>query len=103
MADIGEDFTLFEILAILIAIGGLGYGAWYLYNQIAGNSGDTNDPTTGQSNGPLNALSNAIFPESFPGGGEVTGSAETFTGAVSETVSDPIGTLKSIFGIGQNG
>jgi hypothetical protein len=92
-----EDDYGISVVALIVAA--IGVGVWVLYqwymNDIAGSS---TDPTTGQSNGILNNLDASLFPDSNPGGGEVAGSGETFTGALSTVLSDPIGSLQSILG-----
>ena len=55
------------------------------------------DPSTGQSNGLLNNLNTAVFGGNFPGGGEVSGTSETYTGAALTTLEHPFDTIRSIF------
>jgi hypothetical protein len=63
---------------------------------------DSVDPTSGQPTGLANSLDNYVFNESYPGGGEVANSSETYTGAATTVLSHPISSLESIFGIGSN-
>ena len=102
---------------ILIIVVGLGVVGYFLYDWLAnGDAGPTDevgqtasllgalrgtnsiDPATGQSNGLINSVDNYLFHASFPTGGEVANTSETYTGALSETVSNPFGTLWSIMG-----
>lgn len=103
------------IIALLVLLG-LGGVAYLLYKQYAGDAGDSAgqkssllggligedsvDPATGASNGIINSVDNAIFHNANPGGGEVAGTSETYTGALLTSISHPIDTLGSIFGIG---
>ena len=89
---------------ILLVVVGIGVAAYYIYDAftngaLSKNNPDNNDPSTGQYNGPVNALDNYLFPQKFPGGGEVAGSSETYTGAVATTFEHPVDTLKSILGM----
>jgi hypothetical protein len=94
-----------ETSVILLYIGAAGVGAYFLYKLIANatNSPANIDPTTGTSNGVLNGIMTSLFPAPNPGGGAVAGSSETYTGAASTFLSDPVGTIESIFGIGDAG
>lgn len=101
---------------ILAALAGIILALWYVFGNAGATdqSGQTNsllgalrgtnslDPVTKQSNGLLNGLDQWFISESNPGGGEVAGSSETYTGAVTTILSDPWGSLKSIVGYGQN-
>jgi len=78
---------------VLLGIGGVVVYAIYKSMQ-AGLSTDPN----GQSNGLLNNLNASLFPQSFPGGGEVAGSSETYTGAATTSILNPFAVLSEIFG-----
>lgn len=102
---------------MLLILGGAGLALYFLYDWFQnGDAGPTDDagqtssllgalrgsnsinPVTGESNGLVNSFNNWVAGSSFPGGGEVAGSSETYTGAVSQTIAHPYDTLKSIFG-----
>jgi len=44
----------------------------------------------------LSAVSDAVYTPSFPGGGQIEGSSETYQGALDETLSHPGDTIKTI-------
>lgn len=90
------NLKFFIIVGILLLAGIVAYEAFP--NLFGGSDPDTDDPETGESNGLANRLDNDFFPEQFPGGGEVHGTSETYTGAASETLRDPLGVMKSILG-----
>lgn len=102
---------------ILLIVAGLGVGGYLIYDWLQnGDSGPTDDvgqtasllgairgtnsidPATGQSNGLINSINNYVFNEKFPGGGESAGTSQTYTGALSETISHPVSTLWTILG-----
>jgi hypothetical protein len=113
--NLENDFGLAEVLAILALLVGVGYIVWdYFQNGDAGITDDagqtssvlgafrgTNsvDPVTGGSNGLVNSFDALVFGSNngSVGGGEVAGTSETYTGALSEMFSNPGGVLKSIF------
>lgn len=76
-----EDLELGEILLILIALGVIGYFIWDFLNN-PNNSPEDNSSL-------INKADAAIFGPS----------PEGYTQALSTTLSSPIATLKSIFGI----
>lgn len=82
MASISEEFELGEIALILIVIVVAGY---YLYQWINNNAG--NSPQDNSSL--LNKANAAVFGSSSLG----------YTQALDTTLSSPVATLKSIFGI----
>lgn len=102
--DIGKAEGTINLLIILAIVAGVGYAIYSLFNGSGPLSTDCSkvpsncDPATGQYIGPWNAFNNWLFPENFPGGGEVTGSSETASGAFSNEIFHPIDTLDSIFG-----
>jgi hypothetical protein len=81
--DIGEDLTLFEIFLILVAVGGLGYGIWYLINKGGNDGTNPNKPT------PLTSLVNDLG---------LGTSSLTQSDAISQEVSSPVTTLTTIVG-----
>lgn len=102
---------------LLLILGGIGLAVYFLYDWFQnGDAGPTDDagqtssflgalrgtnsvdPTTGQSTGLVDSFNNWVAGSSFPGGGEVAGSSETYTGALSETIAHPYDSLKSILG-----
>jgi hypothetical protein len=93
--DFMDDLSLLEVIVILGIVGALAYFGYKAYDSIV-NDPSNLDPATGKSNGPINAIANAVFPESFPGGG--ASGAETYTGATSEVLLHPWDSLVSIFG-----
>jgi hypothetical protein len=53
----------------------------------------------------FSAVGSAVYHPSFPGGGEVAGTVETYPGALEETIEHPVDTLGVIFsgsGVGTN-
>jgi len=44
----------------------------------------------------FSTVGNAVYTPSYPGGGQVAGTSETYSGALSETVHDPLGVAGSI-------
>lgn len=96
---LSEDIGLFEIILILAAVLGVGYLGYTWYEDNLANGGGSTDPTTGQSNGVVNSLNDMVLgSDANPGGGEVSGSSETFTGAVNTLVTQPWNSLVSLFG-----
>lgn len=111
-----EELEGVTILGILVAIGVAAYLVYDWFKN--GDSGPTDaagqtssllgalrgtgsiDPTTGQSTGTFDSITNFIVPQTYPGGGEVAGTSETPSGALDTILTDPIGSFKSIFGIG---
>lgn len=92
-----------DAISALINVALIGLGGYALYEVLMGTPAQSvRDPFTGQSGGPINALDQWLFPMTFPGGGEVTGSAETYTGALTESVLHPITTMETIFGLNQD-
>ena len=101
-----------KLTIMLAVIAGIAFSIWYAFGDsgkkdAAGQASsllgalrgeDSVDPSTGTTNGLLNSIDNYLVNESNPGGGEVKGSSETYTGAASTVLSDPIGSLKSILG-----
>lgn len=87
----------------LIAVAG--YAIYEMLVSLPGSKPSANpdnyDPATGAYNGPINAIDNELFPMKFPGGGEVAGSAETYTGAATESMFHPVCTADSILGLNQ--
>lgn len=85
---------------VLVLVGGVGYGLYWLFTNgpLSASNPDNQDPTTGAYVGPVNAIANAVFPVSNPGGGQTINTSETYTGALQTELSDPVGTLKSILG-----
>jgi hypothetical protein len=98
VAAIEEDVQLGFITLI---VAGVALVAYLVYDEINKAAVDPNtaDPSSGLSNGILNALNNSVISENYPGGGEVSGSSETYSGAASTFLSDPWGSTKSILGI----
>lgn len=97
LADINKSA---QLLLIAGGVGLAGLAVYYVYQWYQNNvAGSSVDPATGQSNGVINNLDAYLFPIKPPGGGEVAGSSETYTGALSTVISDPWGSFKSIFGI----
>jgi hypothetical protein len=107
----------FNMTLTLLIVAGLGVGGYLIYDWLQnGDSGPTDDvgqtasllgalrgtnsidPATGQSNGLVNSINNFVFNEKFPGGGEAAGTSETYTGAASEVLAHPLGSLWSILG-----
>ena len=83
-SDIGGAEETVDMVAVLTVLAVLGY-AVYKFPSILSTIKDD-----------LNTAFGGIF--SNPGGGETAGTAETYTGAVNETASDPLGTLGAIIG-----
>lgn len=115
--DIAGAETSFDFGVIALIVVAVGIGGYYLYTYLtSGNVGETDeagqassflgaitgsdsvDPNSGQSNGIVNSIDSWLVPEPTPGGGETTGTSETFTGALWTAVSSPFATLSSIFG-----
>lgn len=94
-----EDDYGVTVVALIVAAVAAGIYLLYTFYQNEVNGGASQDPTTGESNGFLDNLDADIFPTSNPGGGEVSGSSETYSGAVSTIFSDPIASFKSLLGI----
>lgn len=82
MASVSEDIELGEIALILLVIVVAGY---YLYQWINNNAGSSPEDNSSL----LNKTNAAIFGSSSLG----------YTEALDQTLSSPIATLKSIFGI----
>lgn len=117
MADLEGDAQLGLIAVIVVAVGVLGYFAYEAFQSIGTNGGNSggagntggilgggfsSDPDTGESNGVINNIDSAIFGSDNPGGGEIAGTSETYTGAFTEVLTSPIASFKSIFGIGSS-
>ena len=60
------------------------------------------DPSTGMGNGLIDSLDNFFSTTQNPGGGEVPGSSETYTGATEQVLAHPINSIESIFGFNPN-
>jgi hypothetical protein len=94
-----DDVLTLGILAVA------GFAIYELLKSMPGTSPSDNpanyDPTTGAYNGPINAADNALVPQVYPGGGEVAGSAETYTGAAEESLFHPLCTAQTILGVNQ--
>jgi hypothetical protein len=99
--DIGKAQTSLNLFLVL---GILGLIAWAVYKlfgpggTLGKDNPDNVDPASGEYIGPANAIDNAVVPEKFPGGGEVAGSSETYTGAATTTITHPLGSLAAIIG-----
>lgn len=82
-----------------------GYAIYEMLVSLPGARPSSNpanyDPASGEYNGPINAAGNTLVPEAYPGGGEVAGSAETYTGAATESLLHPLCTAETIFGVNQ--
>jgi len=89
-----------ETSVILLYIGAVGIGLYFLYQWLQGanNAPGNLDPTTGQPNGIVNGINASLFPSPNPGGGAVAGSSETYTGAAYEFITSPIQSTCAIFG-----
>jgi hypothetical protein len=78
MGNIAEDFELGEILLILVALGLIGYGIYYVVTNgfcaIFGTCNDSNNPNSANY-------------------------VEPYSSALLTTLSSPVATIKSIFGI----
>src|SRR5579864_4028973 len=77
-----------------------GIGIYFLYQQISGitQKNPGNQAYGGGSLSPIDQFVNTLFPISFPGGGQVPGSSETYTGAAFQTILHPWDTLVTLFG-----
>jgi hypothetical protein len=87
-AAIGGAEETVDMVAVLAVVGVLIY-LYFKYPNIVQTVKDD-----------LGVVGNAVYTPSFPGGGETPGTSETYSGALDQTLSDPIGTVKEI--VGQN-
>jgi hypothetical protein len=94
MARRNKSFDAIGALENLLFLGAVGVGAYYIFEMLS--TPTIKDPTTGQPVGLLNQAMNALFPLNFPGGGEVVGSPETYTGATAESALHPLTTLSTL-------
>lgn len=95
-----EDVGILALIALIL--GGIAFASYEIYNYFTTGAGGETDPTTGQSTGLFNGIVNSIDPQNFAGGGADTGTSETYTGALSESIAHPFQTLGTIFGIGED-
>jgi hypothetical protein len=104
--DIGKAQSTVNLVLIVAIVAAVGYALYKLFGSggiLSTDNPDNVDPSTGQYIGVVNSVNNAIAPASFPGGGQVIGSSETYTGAISETISHPFSTLGTIIGLDDSG
>ena len=87
-----------DVVGSVLLLGAAGVVAYFVYELI--QAAPTNPyinaglgPT-----GPINALNQSLIPITFPGGGETPGTSETYTGATTQTVLDPAGTVVALVG-----
>lgn len=82
-----------------IAVVGLaGLAIYLLYRIVSSANVFTQDPATGEQAGPINNFADWLVPQTFPGGGEVVGSSETYTGAATTEILSPFQSTVAIFG-----
>src|SRR5271156_2192504 len=85
-----------DIVSSLLLVGAAGVVVYLIYELAQTAPG--NNAGLGPI-GPLNQLDNELFPMNFPGGGEVPGTIETYTGALTQAITSPIATAETIVGI----
>lgn len=81
----GAEETV-DLVAVLAVLGVLIY-LWYKYPDIVQSIKDD-----------FSVVGSAVYHPSFPGGGETPGTAETYSGALDETLANPGQTLGTILG-----
>jgi len=87
-----------DIVSSVLLLGAAGVVVYLVY-ELAQTAPENPSDNSGLGPiGPLNQLDNAIFPQTFPGGGEVPGTVETYTGAQAEATLHPIDTLTTLIG-----
>lgn len=94
MASVGEDFTLFELIAILGLIGAIGYGIYYVINNLPdlfsnlGIGAGAADPGGGAAaTGILGSLDNML---------EIGSSSESMSDATQTFFTQPVASVSAI-------